>query len=261
MPAIEHRTRERLEALSPFHEIFERATELALHALYAAAAMVFASRAAELDQAVNQHDEVLEQIARSIELDIASPLIDRRQEARAQWEAWMTPATWAVQVLMATLPDASDELLDEEAWVEQGLRSRHRPPRPTAIEESDEGLALMIAARALLRSDLRGGRALFLRERPLLVRVEGEGVIATSMTPTVLISQRERGQKLPPSLAVGDEVWLADERAQRPPVTSKYRQKNRSSAFVMTSSGELSVSDDEDMAAVVDEVWCYFRGT
>lgn len=246
-----------LRALSPFNAFFDKATNLALHRLFALNADWLAEYADDLADVASEYESVLTTIAGIIGLDLDG--LSPGQEARAQREIWMAPSTWAVQTLIGGLLRSS-EPLDEGGWAERALDHETTRPAPSRIRAGQELDALVLSARNLIASvDLRDGRALFLNRTPLLVSSDGRVVETHEVQPVLLIHRNdEQADDPPPTLSAGDTIWLA-ESAEEPPFAGPVR-KLEEGRFEVSGDGFIDLAGGERLVAISRGVWGYFSG-
>jgi hypothetical protein len=251
-----------LAPLTPILSALERATDIALQALFPLIADAFAKHEDVLRRGTEGQNEVLSEIAALIGLDpdiLQQPLESPEREARVQREAWHTAATWTGLTLLWTLTQTGDMRLSPDKWVAIAAGHDLRPPGESGLAEDEERPALQIAAEALIASDpLKEGLAMLLLSGPLFVRSDGSTVEAAHVHPSIIVHQRGLGGTDLPALQAGDEVWF-DGTSARPPVNAGYREK-RSGVVTVTHAGELVVEEGLQLARVAERVWCYCSG-
>ena len=196
---------------------FEQGSDRLLHVMYDEVAPALSERFRELLEAGSGQLDVLSRVAELVglsELAVDRPLDDADSEPLAQRIAWRSTARWAVLGLLWTLA----EQLPAESWSasdwadamlgDNGVRPRSRSGLPG---KDDEQVALAIAAERLMgRFTGQRGRALLLRDRPVVMRVRDEtGVAASKVRPIALVETAGELSGREAELTKGDRILLA----------------------------------------------------
>jgi hypothetical protein len=217
-PSARDRDRVEIKAFAPrFLASFTQGSDRLLHAMYDQVAPVLSERFHELLEASSGQLDVLSRVAELVglpELSVDRPLDDVDSEALAQRIAWRSTARWAVLALLWTLA----EQLPAESWSpsdwanavlgDKGVRPRSRSGLPA---RDDERVALTIAAERLADSSTgQCGRALLLRDRPIVMHVGDEtGIVASEVRPVALLETVGELSGREAELKKGDRILLA----------------------------------------------------
>jgi len=236
--------------LSPrFVESFERGSDRILHVMYDEVAPVLSESFQDLLEGGSGQLDVLSRVAELVGLSgfaVDGPLDNADDEAFAQRVAWRSTARWAVLGLLWTLAERCPaESWSPNDWAEAVLDEGGVKPRSkSGLPGEDEHMALRIVAEQLLGSSIgQRGRALWLRNLPVVVEVRDEAEVAVSgVRPLALVEAA--GAPSAPEIALkkGNRILLASEDVEERFDLTGERERI-DDIFTMLDDGEIRLGD------------------